>query len=343
MSDAAFRALRTALAKKQPLDRVYYFHGDDDHRKEQIVTHLIDAVLDPSIRDFNLEVLSAVSLDAPTLASHLQAMPMLAARRVVVLRDVSDLKKAVRVALDRYLTHAAEDTLLLLVDPAGTKADAALTKQTTSVLVPAMTQDEVVAWISKQAKRMGTTIDGDAVTLLAEAVGADLALATGELEKLTAYAQGGPITVEAVDAVVGVRRGETLSDLLDAVGDRDLPRAVRLIGPVMSQPKNDGVPIVLALTTQMLALAWAKAKGGRADFFGFLKTGKAFPGRSWSECATAWSRMLPKWSAAELARAVHLLHATDRALKDTRISSEEALITSLVLAMASPTRTRSAA
>ncbi len=343
MSDAAFRALRTALAKKQPLDRVYYFHGDDDHRKEQIVAHLIDAVLDPAVRDFNFAVLHASALDAPTLASHLAALPMLAARRVVVLRDVSELKKPARAALDRYLAHAAEDTLLLLVDAAGEKPDTALSKQTTSVLVPAMTQDEVIGWLGKQAKRTGTTITPEAAALLAEAVGADLALASGELEKLTAYTQGAAITSEAVDAVVGVRRGETLSDLLDAVGDRDLPRAVRLIGPVMSLPKNDGVPVVLALTTQMLALAWAKAKGGRADFFGFLKTGKGVTGRAWGECVTAWTRMLPKWSAPELARAIRLLHATDRALKDTRLSSDEALITSLILAMATPTRTRSAA
>ncbi len=344
MSDAAFRALRTALAKKQPLDRVYYFHGDDDHRKEQIVAHLIDAVVEPSVRDFNLDVLDGVTIDGPTLASHLDAMPMLAPRRVVVLRDVAELKKPARAALDRYLAHAAEDTLVLLVDRAGEKPDTALGKLTTSVAIPAMTPDEVEGWIEKQAKRADVTITREAVALLSASVGADLAAAAGELEKLTAYVQGGTITAEAVDAVVGVRRGETLADLLDAVGDRDLPRALRLIEPVMSTSASEGVPVVLALTAQMLALAWGKAKGGgRVDFFGFLKTGRAMTGRSWSDCVSAWNRMLPKWTAPELARAIRLLHATERALKDTRISSDDALITSLVLTMVPRARSRSAA
>jgi DNA polymerase-3 subunit delta len=343
MSDAALRALRTALAKKQPLDRVYYFHGDDEHRKDQIIHTLIETVLDPSVRDFNLELLRGPEVEPVGLSGVLDALPMLANRRVVVLREVDALKKPARAALERYLGQPSEDTLLLLVAPAGAKPDAVLVKHTTSVAVAPLTEDEVIKWIEGQAKRAGVAITAQAAALVASAVGADLASAAGELEKLSCYTQGAEITPEAVDAVVGVRHGETLGDLLDAVAERDVVRAVSLIGPVLALPKVDAVPVVMALTAQTMALAWAKAKGGRVDFFGFLKTGKAFTGRPWGECAATWTRVLPQWSAAELARAMRLLHATDRALKDTRVSSDEALITSLVLSLASSTRSRRAA
>jgi DNA polymerase III subunit delta len=343
MSDAALRALRTALAKKQPLDRVYYFHGEDEHRKDQIIHAIIDAVLEPSVRDFNLEQLRGPEVEPASLSALLDAMPMMASRRVVVLRDVDALKKPARAALDRYLERPAEDTLLLLMAPGSDKPDAALAKRSTSVAVAALTEDEVIKWLEQQAKRAGVPIAPRAAALLATAVGSDLAQAAGELEKLAAYTQGAEITPEAVDAVVGVRHGETLGDLLDAVAERDVVRAASLVGPVLALPKVDAVPVVMALTAQTLALAWAKAKGGRVDFFGFLKTGRAFTGRPWGECTATWTRVLPKWSAAELARAIRLLHATDRALKDTRVSSDEALITSLVLSLASPTRSRRAA
>jgi hypothetical protein len=71
--------------------------------------------------------------------------------------------------------------------------------------------------------------------------------------------------------------------------------------------------------------------------------GKAFTGRSWTEAVTAWNAALPKWSLADLDRALRLLHAADRSLKDTRISTDEAILASLILAMATPTRPRRAA
>jgi DNA polymerase III subunit delta len=343
MSDAALRALRTAIAKRQPLDRVYYLHGDDDHRKEQIVHALIEAVLEPGVRDFNLDVRRGAEVEPAGLAAMLDALPMLAARRVAVLREVDALKKPARMVLDRYLERPSEDTLLVLVAPGGEKPDAGLVKRCTAVAVAALTEEEVAHWVTQQATRAGATITPEAAALVAAATGPDLALAAGELDKLISYVQGGPITPEAVDAVTGVRRGETLGDLLDAVLQRDVRRAVALVGPVLALPKVEAVPVVLALSAQTLALAWAKAKGGRVDFFGFLKTGKAFTGRPWGECVTAWTAALPKWSTEDLTRALRLLHAADKALKDTRVSSDEAMITSLVLALATPARSRRAA
>ena len=252
-------------------------------------------------------------------------------------------KKPARAALDHYLARASEETILLLVAAAEVKPDATLTKQATAVAVESFTEEELEKWLITTAEKMGATLDAAGAQLLAAAVGSDLALATGELEKLVSYTRGAPITAAAINDVVGVRQGETMGDLLDAIGHRDVTRALRLLGPVLGQPKTSGVQLLLALTAQTLALAWAKSKGGRADFFAFLKLGKSFTGRSWSEAATAWNAALPKWSLAELDRALTLLHAADRSLKDTRISSDEAILASLILAMASPTRPRRAA
>jgi chromosome segregation ATPase len=43
---------------------------------------------------------------------------------------------------------------------------------------------------------------------------------------------------------------------------------------------------------------------------------------------------VPKWTAADIARAVRHLHAADAALKDTKVSSEEQIITSLLASRA---------
>jgi DNA polymerase-3 subunit delta len=56
-----------------------------------------------------------------------------------------------------------------------------------------------------------------------------------------------------------------------------------------------------------------------------------------------WVHALREWDAAAIDRAIALLAATDLALKDTKISSEEQMLTSLLLAMTTGASRRAAA
>jgi len=102
--------------RDRSFERVYYFKGDDDFLKESTSRELMDAVLDPATRDFNLEVLRGDEATAEGLDTAVSTPPMFAERRMVVVREVSDLRKDVRAALDRYLKQPAPDVVLLLVD-----------------------------------------------------------------------------------------------------------------------------------------------------------------------------------------------------------------------------------
>ncbi len=144
-----------------------------------------------------------------------------------------------------------------------------------------------------------------------------------------------------MSAVVGVRRGETLGDLLDAVARRDAARAFGLVEHVLGQPKTSAVTVVLALGTQFLALAWGQAMrergtnpGGLAKgYWDLLKEGGAYPGRPWGEAVNAWVAAVDGWTAASLDQALALLLDADLTLKETRISSDEQVIGTLVLAL----------
>jgi DNA polymerase-3 subunit delta len=172
-------------------------------------------------------------------------------------------------------------------------------------------------------------------------VGSELAALASELDKLASYAAGGAIGEDAVRAVVGVRSGETLADLLDAVADRDASRAMALVPIVLSQPKSNAVTIIMALATQMGAVAWGRAARDRGvpaagierGFYALLKEGKAYPGRAWKDAVSCWQRATQRWTSAQLAHALDELLAADIAAKESRVSSEEQLLTSLVLAL----------
>ncbi len=340
MASAGERALHTAL-KTRVFDPVYYFFGEDDFLKDARTRELIEVAVDPATRDFNLELCRGSELDAVTLDSLLSTPPMLAERRVVVIRDVDKLKKDARALLTKYLARPAGDTVVVLVAPSGAKADAPLADRSTAVEFAPLTGDRLPKWVSYHAETvLGRPITPEAASLLVEAVGADLAQLAVELEKLASFA---PDTIDerAVSEVVGVRRGESVGDLLDAVAAKDAPAALALIPGVLQQPKTSAVSIVMNLTTQMLAMGYGvavRAAGTPAralfnEYMALLKESGAFPGRPWGDAVSTWTRNTDRWTASELDAALTALLDADAALKETKLSSDEQLLTSLVLAL----------
>lgn len=355
------RVVQAAVQSRQ-FAPVYYLHGDDDFLKDGAIRDLLDAAIDPSTRDFNLEQRRGGDLDAETVASLLTTPPMLSERRAVVLRDVTALKKAPRQQLDKYLQRPASDTLLLLVSAAGTKADTALVQAGVSLDFAPLTPERVRRWIAHHATTaLQVDIADDAAQLLQQAVGNDLHLLAAEIDKCASYVLGAHdtaaapetracIDVEAVSAVVGVRRGETVTDLLDAVAQHDARTAVNLVGHVLGQPKVTAVQVLMMLSTQAFALSFGRARRDAGvptnrlpqEYFAFLKETGGYPGRPWGEAASAWTKATEGWSADACARALTLLLEADMALKDTRVSNEEQLLTSLVLALCATRRRRAA-
>ena len=332
------RALRTAISK-HTFEPAYYLHGDDDFRKDDALAALIASAVDPTMRDFNVEIRRSSEVDAETLETVLGTPPIMSERRVVALRDVPSLKKDPRAVLERYLKKPASDTVLVLLAPAGSKPEKALIDRAVSVEIAPLTGDRLGEWITK---RVAVAITPEASALLQDAIGNDLGQLSGELDKLASYVhgRGGEEVIDeaAVGAVVGITREETLGRLLDYVAARDAAGAIAVLPYVMAQPKTSAVQVIMALTTQTLALAYAVSSGRRGsnDFFALLKETGAFPGRAWGEAVNTWVRAVPVWTLEALERGIKALLAADVALKESRVSDDEQVLVSLILDLCAP-------
>lgn len=325
----------------------YYLHGEDDFLKEDAARRLVALAVDPATRDFNYEQRRGADLDGETLGSLLGTPPMMAERRMLVVRDPAGLKKDARKALDRYLASPASDLVLLLVAPAGAKADKALADRTTALEFTPLSGDRLPKWIAHHAEEAhGAQVTPEAASLLQSAVGSDLPLLALEIDKCASYAGGAPIDEAVVSAVVGVRREETLGALLDAAGARDTREALRLLPRVLEQPKVTAVTTVMALSAQIFGIGWVQAQRARGanagqiarEGFSVLKEGGGFVGRPWGEAVQSWTRYADKWTAADVDRALAALLAADRALKSTRVSADEQLLGTLLLELTAPAR-----
>ena len=268
--DATLRAL-----KKGDVAPVYYLVGAEDLLKADLVREITDRVLDPSLRDFNFDQRTATSLDPEELSTLLNTLPMMADRRVVMLRDVEGWQKKARgtgraAALPRP-KPAAETVLVLVQGGADPDPETEFAKLATTVRCAALPPERVLRWLSHRSEQLGITLEPDAAEHLLHAVGSDLTTLDAELAKLASLAPGTPLTRELVGDLVGVRHGETMYDWRDAVLDDATGRALTLLRPVLDQSGISGVKLVSLLGTTLAGVALARAHRDKGTRGGALE------------------------------------------------------------------------
>ncbi len=338
-SDNLFRCLQ-----KGELAPVYYFYGAEDVLKDEAVRMILDQALDPSLRDFNFDQRSAAQLDAEDVHALCNTLPMLAERRVVLLRDVEGWKRKTKGRSEflRYLERPSPDTIVIMVQSSSEEAeDKELAAGAVSVRFDPLPPERAGKWLLREAGRLGVDLEADAAAHLVRSTDANLGALSSELSKLASLPAGTRLTVEAVGELVGVRQGETLWDWRDAVFDGDTGRAAALLSPVLSQSGVSGVKLVTAIGTALVGIGIARShydRGARGGALGAavmktLLSIRPFGLLTYKEEANRWSRWAPAWPNARIRSALRAARDTDEGLKNTTVSDERGLLLDLVLRM----------
>src|SRR6267154_2147861 len=302
MGALTFDALLRSLKQGAP-DPVYYLHGEEDVLKDEAVRALLERAVDPAARDFNVDQRSAADLDPEAFNALVNTPPILATTRAVVLRGMEQLRK-------------------------------------TAVEVAALPPERVERWMAHRAKQLGFTLAPEAGELLLASVGNDLSSLARELEKLAPLCPGRPVSRDEVAALVGVRRGETLQDFIEAALERRAADGARLVEPVLEQAGMSGVRMLSALGTALVGTALARAELDRdarrrdrleGALLSHLRAARPYGLGSWEETALRWARWAELWSAGELRHALRLALDADRALKSSTLTDEGGILEQLVL------------
>src|SRR6266446_4587624 len=345
--DALLRSLKKGARNPDP---VYLLHGDEDVLKDEAIRALVDATVGSS-GDFNLDVRFAPDLTPESFHALVNTPPMLAERRAVVIRAVEQLgkrKTKLRDEVIRYLAQPNPTTVLVLVVAAGEEPDSDFVKASTSVLFEPLAAERVPRWLQHHAATLKVTLAPDAVDLLLSAVGNDLSTLARELEKLAALTGGAARSITAADvtSLVGVRRGETVYDLVHAALERRAAPAAQLVEPVLEQAGMSGVKIVSLLGTHLVGTALARAERDRGvhaarlpdTIYRQMQSVRPYGMRSYKEEAARWVAWSALWTARELGRALRAALAADNALKTATVSDDRGIVTQLVLGFAATKR-----
>jgi DNA polymerase III subunit delta len=337
----------TRSITKGELAPVYYLYGAEDVLKDEAVKSIVDRAVDPTLRDFNFDQRSAAQLDAEEVHSLCNTLPMLADRRVVLLRDIEGWKRKTkgRAEFIKYLQRPSAETVVILVQGSGEEGeDRELASGAYTVRFDPLPPERARKWLSHQAGKLGVTLEPEAAEHLMRSVGSDLGGLTSELAKLASLPAGEPLTAAQVGDLVGVRHGETIWDWRQAVLDGQAGRAVSLLPSILAQPGVSGVKLLMTLGTALVGLGLARAHYDRgvrgrsleAAVLKSLLSARPFGLLGYKEEASRWSSWAPRWPNQRIRAALRAARDTDVALKDTTISDERGLLTDLVLRIGIP-------
>jgi DNA polymerase III subunit delta len=346
--DSLFRSLQ-----KGQLTAAYYLHGPEDILKDEAVRMILDRALDPALRDFNLDQRYAGQLDAESLVTLCNTVPMMAERRVVVLREVEAWKRKpkVRATMLNYLEDPSPETIVVLVQGAGEEEpDRELVRSSCAVACEPLPTERALKWLQRRATALGVQLEESASSHLLQAVGGDLGALAAELQKIAALPEGEPLTVERIGELVGVRHGETIFDWRDAVFDDRPDHAVRLLSPVLDQPGSTGVKLVTLLGTTLVGIGIARAhydrglKGRALDdmVYETIRRNRVYGLLGWSAEKSRWVRWAANWPAVRVRNGLRAARDADQALKGITISDERGVLTDLLLRLAVPSQVTAA-
>jgi len=241
----------------------YFFNGTEEFLIEDCLKRLIEALVDPTTKDFNFDVYYGNEVDAGKIIDTANAYPMLAESRVVVVKELDKLSTADQERLSKYVLNPANSTRLLLISTKGSLGNNALKaikEHSTYIEFKPLYDNKVPGWIREFVAEKGLEISYEASVLLHARVGNNLRALANELEKIILNLNGNKEIGESeVQKVVGLSRNFSVFNLNDAIGHRDLNKALAILNQMLESGESPTgiVAMVLRHFSNMLKIKGA--------------------------------------------------------------------------------------
>ena len=212
---------------------LYLFYGDEPYLVERAVKRLLERLVDPGFRDFNLDVFYGNECKGEEVFGAAQTLPMFAERRVVLVKKGGDLSAGAMEVLLSYLQDPAPATCLVLqaekID-GRKKFFLEFKKRGELVEFKRPYENQLAPYIRDEVRTAGKKIDLAACELLGYLVGNNLQELVSQIEKLVVYCgKKETIGVAEVKAIVSDTKVENVFEFTDALGGKELGLSLVLL------------------------------------------------------------------------------------------------------------------
>jgi DNA polymerase-3 subunit delta len=218
-----------------------------------------DAAVPEDLRGFNLDQIQGKGANAEQILNIAQTLPMMAQRRLVVVRGLESLAAAELTKLVPYLDEPNPSTVLLAVCGKVDKRIKFFQKaKKLKMLYELAAPKRLGPWIRAEADRLEVKISSAAADRLADVVGKDMARLGLSLEQLSLYAGDRVVEVDDVEDLIADTRERSVFELTGAIAGRDQARALAAVHGLFEQRQSSiGVVMMLARHMRQLGLCQA--------------------------------------------------------------------------------------
>ncbi|MEM6336508.1 MAG: DNA polymerase III subunit delta [Bacteroidota bacterium] len=261
MADAlqTYEQLDTAFRHRN-FKPLYFVYGEEAYLTERLQRTLIEHALQPHEQDFNFDLVYGAESEVQQVMALCSAFPMMAERRLIVVRDFEKLNGNARFT--EYAKQPNPSAIVFLACRSKPNLSQnpyrALKKHAESAEFKALYPRQMPGWIKGQVEKEGRRIKPDAAQMLAELTGTDLRTAALEIEKLLAFA-GDRTTLTGDDVldVGGHSRTHNVFELQKAISGRRYGASVTIMERMLrssTNPRSAALMIVAVLTGYFVKL-----------------------------------------------------------------------------------------
>ena len=319
---------------KKRFHPIYFLIGDEDWYFDFICDEIIKHAVDKNTSSFNFDFLYGSEITPEKLNSIITSYPMMAQRRVVIVKDFEKCIKSEskNEILEKYFSDPLDTTLLVLCsDKVDGRKKIIQTIKNNSLVIEcnSLYDNEIPTWIRKRVKQKGSSISEEATRLLQSNVGNKLREIDNAIDKLILIKEeNSQIEEEHVEKIVGITRDFSPFELTNAIGEKNISKSFTITHHLFEQGKS-AVEIIATIAIHFQKLLKLTSFIGEAkqkdEIARAIKVHPYF--------LSQYQSHLKKYSQREIEDALVALALADEKTKSVTDSDDERTIILLISAI----------
>ena len=236
--------------RNKKFEKIYFLHGEEPYFIDVLTKAIQDNALEESERDFNQSILYGKDAEVLSLISELKSYPMMAERRLVILKEAQYFKAIEQ--LESYLENPVTSTIFVIcykykTFDARKKTLKNALKNGVVFKSEKVKEYQLAEWIQQYIKTTGYELTSKACMLLIESLGNDLGRIVKELEKLAVLIEKGTIINENhIEENIGISKDYNVFELTNAVANKDNLKALKIVDYFEHNPKAADLVFVIS-------------------------------------------------------------------------------------------------
>lgn len=228
------KKLETQIKAKN-FSRSYLFFGNESFLKNLYKEKLKKAMIEETAEAMNFNYYEDKKVSVSSIIDTAETLPFLSEKRLIIVKNSSLFysgRKEDSEKMAVYLEKVPQTSCILFieeeVDKRG-KLYKAITKYGYPVEFKALSEKELISWITKGFQKNNISIEAKAASYLVYTVGGDMNSLIQEIRKLCDYkGQNGSITIADIDSICIKSFEAKVFDLVAAIGNQKLEKAIEI-------------------------------------------------------------------------------------------------------------------